>query len=347
MGCGFSIDASSSKESKIIAVLGARGLQGGALCDALNRHFPTEFKIRAITRDKSKLNSGKYGEVVEADLDDLASLQNAFKGAYGVFGLTNFWESFSAAKEKEQARNIAQACKNAGVKHCVWSTLEYTVDTLKPMGVQPLQGDYTVPHFDAKFEANQFFSDLGVPTTYLYTCMYMENLINPATFLPKDHGNGLMLGNNMADEKLPLVCTKDIGIAAAMCFGDPDTKNTSQYIASDVLTMSEIAAIYTEVVGKQINYVPFDDDTFRSMDFPGAAELSNMFQFMRENANFKLNRNLSKMQELCDRDKLTTLRDFLTANKEKIPFESKEGAKEETMSTKKLATPDDEEEIDC
>jgi len=38
-------------------------------------------------------------ELVAADLDDVESLTNAFKGCYGVFGLTNFWEHFSAVKE--------------------------------------------------------------------------------------------------------------------------------------------------------------------------------------------------------------------------------------------------------
>ncbi len=37
--------------------------------------------------------------MVKADLDDVESLIAAFKGAYGVFCLTNFWEHFSIEKE--------------------------------------------------------------------------------------------------------------------------------------------------------------------------------------------------------------------------------------------------------
>ena len=52
----------------------------------------------------------------QADLDDVESLKKAFAGAYGVFGVTNFWEHFSAEKEKAQAKNIAEAAKAAGVQ---------------------------------------------------------------------------------------------------------------------------------------------------------------------------------------------------------------------------------------
>ena len=65
-------------------------------------------------------------EVVSGDLDSVESLKKAFAGAYGVFAVTNFWEHFSAEKEIQQAKNIAEAAKAAGVKHVIWSTLEDT-----------------------------------------------------------------------------------------------------------------------------------------------------------------------------------------------------------------------------
>ena len=77
-----------------------------------------------------------------------------------MFGVTNFWEHFSAEKEKAQAKNIAEAAKAAGVKHVIWSTLE---DTRKLMAADDkrmpmLQEKYRVPHFDAKAEADAYFA---------------------------------------------------------------------------------------------------------------------------------------------------------------------------------------------
>ena len=163
---------------KIIAVLGATGAQGGGLIRAILNDKSGEFTVRAITRnagtDKAKALVNQGVEVVEADVDNTDSLKKAFKGAYGAFCVTFFWEHFSAEKEKEQANNMAVAAREAGVKHVIWSTLE---DTRKWLPIEDgrmpvLQGKYNVPHFDAKGEANQLFADQGVPVTCLNTSFY-------------------------------------------------------------------------------------------------------------------------------------------------------------------------------
>jgi uncharacterized protein YbjT (DUF2867 family) len=59
----------------------------------------------------------------QADLDDQASVTKAVEGSYGVFAVTNFWEKASAAIEIQQGKNVADACKNAGVQHLIWSSL--------------------------------------------------------------------------------------------------------------------------------------------------------------------------------------------------------------------------------
>jgi uncharacterized protein YbjT (DUF2867 family) len=81
--------------NKIIAVVGATGAQGGGLVRAILADKNGGFAVRAITRkkdsEKAKALAHAGAEVVEADLDDAASLKNAFAGAYGAFCVTNFW----------------------------------------------------------------------------------------------------------------------------------------------------------------------------------------------------------------------------------------------------------------
>ena len=48
---------------------------------------------------------------MEADLSDKQSLEKAFKGAYGVFAVTDFWATMSADIEVEQGRNVGDAAK--------------------------------------------------------------------------------------------------------------------------------------------------------------------------------------------------------------------------------------------
>jgi len=160
-------------QKKIIAVVGATGAQGGGLVRAILADPQGGFTARAITRDPNseaaKALAAAGAEVVAGDVDDPASLERAFAGAYGAYCVTFFWAHFSPEKEQAQARNMAAAAKAAGLQHVIWSTLEDTRHWI-PKGdnrMPTLMGKYKVPHFDSKGESDHFFTDAGVPTTFL------------------------------------------------------------------------------------------------------------------------------------------------------------------------------------
>ena len=163
--------------------MGATSAQGGGLARAILNDPDGSFNVRALTRnvrsDKAAGLAQLGAAVVEADLDDLKSLEQAFRGAYGAYCVTNFWEHFSPEKELAQAANMAEAARHAGLEHVIWSTLEDTRQwvPLDDDRMPTLMGKYKVPHFDAKGEANQVFTDRGVPTTFLLTSFYWDNLI--------------------------------------------------------------------------------------------------------------------------------------------------------------------------
>ena len=168
---------------KIIAVIGATGAQGGGLARAILNDPDGPFALRAITRNpnsESAIQLAEQGaEVVQADLDDVESLKNAFKSAYGAFCVTNFWEHFSPEKELQQAINLAEAAKAESVSHVVWSTFTDTREFL-PIDndtMPTLGGKYNVPHLDAKGEANNEFTNREIPTTLLLTSFYWDNFI--------------------------------------------------------------------------------------------------------------------------------------------------------------------------
>jgi uncharacterized protein YbjT (DUF2867 family) len=151
-------------EKKTIAVVGATGAQGGGLVRAIAADDSGEFAARAITRDpgseKAQALAALRVEVVQADLDDRASLERAFAGAHGVFGVTNFWEHFSPDKEIEQAGNIAEAAQAAGAKHVIWSTLEDVREwvPLDDDRMPTLNERWKVPHFDGKGAPDEEFT---------------------------------------------------------------------------------------------------------------------------------------------------------------------------------------------
>jgi uncharacterized protein YbjT (DUF2867 family) len=274
--------------SKIIAVMGATGSQGGGLCSAIRDDNSGEFACRAITRDpnkeKAKALAVHGAEVVAADMDDLESLKRAFAGAYGVFCVTNFWEHFSGEKEKAQAKNMADAAKAASLQHVIWSTLEDTRELMSPADkrMPMLQGNYRVPHFDAKAEADAYFE--GLPVTYLITSFYWDNLYAFGLGPKKEDDGSYSWTFPMGTARLAGIATEDIGKVALGIF-----KGGSRYIgkriaiAGEHLTMSEMAEKLSKALGiSMIKYNAVEPDAYRSFGFPGADEMGNMFQVYRD-----------------------------------------------------------------
>ena len=275
-------------DKKIIAVIGSTGSQGGGLVRAILSDPNGGFAARAVTRDpnkdKAKALAGSGAEVVQANLDDVESLKKAFAGAYGVFGVTNFWEHFSAEKEKTQAKNIAEAAKAAGVKHVIWSTLEDTRKLMKAddKRMPMLQEKYRVPHFDAKAEADAYFS--GLPATLLVTTFYWDNLYMFGLAPKKDDTGVYSWTFPMGEAKLGGIAAEDIGKCAYGIFkAGPQYIGKTVGITGENLTMKEMGDKLSKGLGiGPVKYNAVDANTYRGFGFPGADEMGNMFQVYRD-----------------------------------------------------------------
>ena len=313
-------------EKKVIAVVGATGAQGGGLVRAIVNDPSSGFVARALTRDvksdKAKALTKLGAEVAAADLDDVESLKRAFAGAYGVFCLTNFWEHFSPEKEYAQAKAQAIATKQVGVRHVIWSTLEDTRRwvPLSDNRMPTLMGAYKVPHFDAKGEADQEFTRLGVPTTFLLTSFYWDNLIFFGMGPKKGPDGTLLFTLPMGDKKLPGMAAEDIGKCALGIF-----KKGKEYIGKTVgiagehLTGSQMAAAMTNAFGQPVRYNEVSPEAYRAFGFPGADDIGNMFQFKRDfNDAFCGPRNPSVARSL--NPSLQSFETWLAQNKQRIPL---------------------------
>jgi len=310
-------------DKKIIAVVGSTGSQGGGLAQSILNDPSSGFGLRAITRksdgDKAKALAAKGAEVVSADLDDVESLKKAFAGAYGVYAVTNFWEHFSGEKEKQQAKNIAEAAKAAGVKHVVWSTLEDTRKLMQPddKRMPMLQEKYRVPHFDAKAEANTYFS--GLPTTYLVTSFYWDNFYMFGLAPKKGADGKYAWAYPMGDAKMAGIAAEDIGKVAYGIF-----KAGNEYIGKTVgivgenLTVAEMGEKLNKGLGiGPVTYHAVDADAYRGFGFPGADEMGNMFQVYRD---FEKEVLAARSQDLAKKlaPSLMTFDQWLAKNKNAV-----------------------------
>ena len=104
-------------------------------------------------------------------------------------------------------------------------------------------GKYKVPHFDAKGEADRIFRELGVPTTFLLTAFYWENLIYFGMGPQRGPDGTLAITFPMDDKKLPSIAVEDIGKAALGIFKrGREFINKTVGIAGEHLTGAQMAA---------------------------------------------------------------------------------------------------------
>jgi len=312
---------------KVIAVAGATGAQGSGLVRAIQGDPSGGFVARALTRnansDKAKALARLGAEVVTANVDDQASLERAFQGAHGAYCVTFFWEHFSPDRERAQAAAMARAASRAGVSHAIWSTLE---DTRRWVPVEDdrmptLLGSYKVPHFDSKGESDRYFTEAGVPTTFLLTSFYWENFIYFGMGPKKGADGKLAITLPMGDRKLPGIATEDIGRCAYAIFRKgSEFAGKTVGIAGQHLTGAEMAAALSRALGQEVRYNDVPADAYRAFGFPGAEDLGNMFQFNRDFADdFCGARNIETARAL--NPSLQTFDAWLATHAARIPIQ--------------------------
>jgi uncharacterized protein YbjT (DUF2867 family) len=313
-------------DKKIIAVVGATGAQGGGLARAILADPSGGFALRAITRDagseKAKELARLGAEVVSADLDDLESVKRAFQGAYGAYCVTFYWAHMNPDKEIAQAKTMAEAAKAAGVKHVIWSTFADTraLVPLTDNRMPTLMGKFKVPHFDTKGESNHFFTDLGLPVTFLQTSFYWDNFIHFGMGPKKGADGKLAITLPMGNKKLPGIAAEDIGKCAYGIF-----QQGSHYIGKTVgiagehLTGKQMASAMSKGLGKDVRYNDVTPAAYRGFGFPGADDMGNMFQYKHDfekayckARNVKFTRSLNASLQSFDQ--------WMSQNKNAIPI---------------------------
>jgi hypothetical protein len=170
--------------SKIVTVVGATGTQGGSVVQSLLQ--TKDYTLRAVTRNRKSDGAqallAQGVDIVEADLNDLQSLQAAFTGSYAIYSVTNFFEAFPKTGdtkaieiEVKQGINLAKAAAaTTSLQHYIWSTL--------PNSRRVSNGKVIVPHYEAKNQVDDFIKatpELFNKTTFLWVTFYSGNINYP------------------------------------------------------------------------------------------------------------------------------------------------------------------------
>ena len=231
-----------ASSGETLLITGATGRQGGAVL----RHLLKQggWKLRALVHraDPRGIDgvTQQAVEVVQGDLEDVSSLEVAVRGAYGVYSVQNFW-AVGARREVQQGRNLAAVAKKAGVQHFVYSSVG---------GAERKTG---IPHWESKWEIENYIRRLGLPATILRPASFMEtyHILEVEVGILK----GKLADPVRGDKPYQTIATDDIGAFAALAFQRPqDFMGLELEIAGSELTNPEAAKVFSRVMGKPVKF---------------------------------------------------------------------------------------------
>jgi len=256
-------------EKKIIAVIGATGVQGKGVINGLLKN--DNFIVRAVTRNPEKY-SGKAHEAVFGDLTQENTLETAFKDAYGVFAVTNFWEP-GGADEIAQGTNAINAAKKSGVNHFVWSTLP-NVEIIS-------DGKIDVPHFTGKAKVDKIVKNAGFKYhTFVQPPFYFQNLNGMLS--PQDLGNGKKgwaMPLDPTKKVIHMADINDLGLVVVGALLDPEKAGNGEYlsIAAELNSFNDVLSAFKENGDDyEMMYVP--EEEYSKM-FEGAYEIAQTYKY--------------------------------------------------------------------
>lgn len=231
-------------------ILGATGNTGSVVA---RRLLDQGKKVRVVGRDSKKLAPfvSRGAEAFAADVLDAEALNQAFTGAQGVYALippvmtsTDF-----RAYQERVTDSIASALEKAGVTHAV---------TLSSVGAD--KADKTGPVVGLHSMESKLARIKGLNALHLRAAYFMENTLAQAGVI---QGFGMMAGPVRADLILPMIATKDIGVAAAEALLrlEFQGQQTQELLGPRDISYNDVARIAGSAIGKPaLAYIQLPDE---------------------------------------------------------------------------------------
>ncbi|HYC96854.1 NmrA/HSCARG family protein [Brevundimonas sp.] len=195
--------------------------------------------VRVLVRDPAKADFPAGVDVVQGDLLDVDALRTAFAGVRTLFLLNAV-----AADEFTQALITLNVARQSGVERVVY------------LSVIHADRFVNVPHFAVKSGAERMIEQMGFSATILRPAYFIDNELTIKDVV-LDHGVYPM---PIGGKGLAMVDSRDIAEVAAIELIRRDQApgklpvETINLVGPDTLTGSDVAAIWSDVLGRPIVY---------------------------------------------------------------------------------------------
>lgn len=239
---------------KLILVVGATGLQGGAVAnEALKQGFKVRILVRDETSSKSQALIQKGAEAVVGNFDDPTSLENAMKNVDAVFSVPiSGIDTIETDRERKQAFAVIQSAVKSGVKQFVHTSVAATSrhTEFPKWGT----GHWFEKYWTDKWDIEEAVRSAGFSSwTILKPAMIMENFTEKVELMYPDLKQGEIRTVTFADTQIDYISIKDLATFVCAAFENPEQFHQHNIeLASESLSYNEITKIISEVTGKEI-----------------------------------------------------------------------------------------------
>ncbi|MEO3859624.1 NmrA family NAD(P)-binding protein [Acrocarpospora sp. B8E8] len=262
-------------------VTGATGQQGGATARALiAAGVPVRALVRDPATDRAKAVQALGAELVTGDLDDRDSLIKAARGARAVFSVqmpAMKADAIDFDGELAQAVNLIEGALAADVPQFVHTSVSGAGQHTQTAGWAEGRWAPLEPYYTTKTGIQDRVREAGFTHwTLIKPGWFMENFLPSVAYLFPRGVEGGLATVLKPQTRLSLVAVEDIGKAAAAAIAEPDRFNTTELeLASDYLTMTEIAEILSAALGTELTAPDMTEEEAIAAGMPQWAGVSH------------------------------------------------------------------------
>lgn len=228
--------------TETVLVTGATGTVGSALVEQLG---DADVDVRAgVHSRESATRLPDSVTVVEIELSERDTLDDAFEGVDRAYLLTPFVPDQTSLVE-----NLVDAAVAADVEFLVRQSA---------LGAGEPDPPYSLAENHSAAEA--IVENSGIDAAHVRPTAFMQNLLNDAETIS---GQGVIY--NPVGEPVAYVDARDVAaVAAAVLTGEGHAGGTYPVTGPEAVTYGEIAAVLSDVLGREVEHVQVSMDDARA-----------------------------------------------------------------------------------